>query len=146
MLQIVPLGLLNRAHDVLDKKRLRDVTLEAADGRILRAACAGSNGESYDVYVELPLEGGVLSGCAPRTAGRFPAARRARLRGRLRARDAAQVLLPRGEDPAQPALQARRGAAAVAERGARVEPHGARGARCCAVACAHRARRAGGAR
>jgi hypothetical protein len=89
MLPNVPLGLLNRAHDVLDGKRLRDVTSEAADGRILRAACAGSDGERYDVYVELPPEGGVLSGCAPRAAGRFRAARRACLRVRSRACDAA---------------------------------------------------------
>ena len=60
----LPIALVRRAHDVMDKKRLQNVVFED-ERRILRAACAGSSGESYDVYLEVMPEGHVVSTCVP---------------------------------------------------------------------------------
>ena len=59
----LPIELVRRAHDVMDKKRLQNVVFEDDERRILRAACAGSCGESYDVYLEVMPEGHVVSTC-----------------------------------------------------------------------------------
>ena len=67
---------LQRAHDILDKKLLRVDAPVGAELQALRAKCGGSHGESYDVGIEILERDVVVHRCVIACAA--PACFRAR--------------------------------------------------------------------